>query len=328
MPAPVPSRRLFLASAAAALAAPRLSLAERRAVAVLTGAAFGTGWQVVLPHGADAGGLRAPLEALLAGIDRQMSPWRVDSDITRFNRAGPGDWPVPQETARVAAAALAVAAESGGRFDPSVGPLVARWGFGPIEGDERPDWRGLSAGEGHLAKNRAGLTFDLCGIAKGHALDRMAALLRDRGHGDFLIDLGGELIAGGQHPEGRGWRVAVEDPRPDAAGLAALLQPGAMAVATSGPRAQGYELDGRVWGHIIDPATGAPVEDGPASVTVLAPTALAADGWATALAAAGGQGPALAAERGIAALFLLRDGTGLRQVMTGDLARHLVQGRA
>lgn len=328
MSVPVPSRRLFLAAAAAALAAPRLSLAEGRATVALTGAAFGTGWQVTLPSGADAEGLRTPLEALLAGIDRQMSPWRADSDITRFNHAGAGDHPAPQETARVAAAALVIAAESGGRFDPSVGPLVARWGFGPIEGDERPDWRGLSAGDGHLGKTRAGLTFDLCGIAKGHALDRMAALLRDRGHGDFLIDLGGELAAGGQHPEGRGWRVAVEDPRPGAAGLAALLQPEGMAVATSGPRAQGYELDGRVWGHIIDPVSGAPVEDGAASVTVLARTALAADGWATALAAAGGQGPALAAERGIAALFLLREGAGLRQVMTGDLARHLVRGRA
>lgn len=324
MPVPSPSRRLFLASAAAALAAPRLSLAAGPAVAVLEGAAFGTGWQVVLPPDAGTQGLRAPVEALLAGIDRQMSPWRADSDITRFNRAGAGGCPVPQETADVAAAALAIAAESGGRFDPSVGPLVARWGFGPIEGDERPDWRGLSAGDGHLGKTRAGLTFDLCGIAKGHALDRMAALLRDRGHGDFLIDLGGELAAGGRHPEGRPWRVAVEDPRPGTAGLAALLQSEGMAVATSGARAQGYELDGRVWGHIIDPASGEPVAEGPASVTVLAPTALAADGWATALAAAGGQGPALAAERGIAALFLLRDGTGLRQVMTGDLARHLV----
>ena len=324
MQARPPSRRLFLASAAAALAAPRLSLAGAPAVTVLEGADFGTFWQVALPSGTDAEGLRAPLAALLAGIDRQMSPWRGDSDITRFNRAGAGERPVPEETARVAAAALAIAADSGGRFDPSVGPLVARWGFGPIEGDERPDWRALSAGNGHLSKARAGLTFDLCGIAKGHALDRMAALLRDRGQGDFLIDFGGDLIASGLHPEGRGWRIAVEDPRPEAGGLAARLQPGVMAVATSGPRAQGYALDGRVWGHIMDPATGAPVTGGAASVTVLAPTALAADGWATALAAAGAGGPALAGERGIAALFVLRDGDGLRQVATGDLARYLV----
>ena len=322
MQARPPSRRLFLA-AAAALAAPRLSLAGAPAVTLLEGAAFGTGWRVALPSGAGTEALRTPLAALLAGIDRQMSPWRGDSDITRFNRAGAGERPVPEAVAQVAAAALAIAADSGGHFDPSVGPLVARWGFGPIEGDERPDWRAMSAGNGHLAKTRAGLTFDLCGIAKGHALDRMAALLRERGHGDFLIDFGGDLIASGLHPEGRGWRVAVEDPRPEAKGLATRLQPGPMAVATSGPRAQGYAMDGRVWGHIMDPATGAPVEGGAASVTVLAPTALAADGWATALAAAGAGGPTLASERGIAALFLLRDGDGLRQVATGDLARYL-----
>lgn len=319
----VPNRRLFLASAAA-LAAPRLSLAGAPAVTVLTGAAFGTGWRVALPSGVEVEALRAPLAAVLDGIDRQMSPWRGDSDITRFNRAGAGERPVREETAQVAGAALAIAADSGGCFDPSVGPLVARWGFGPIEGDGRPDWRALAAGNGHLAKTRAGLTFDLCGIAKGHALDRMAALLRDRGQGDFLIDLGGDLIAGGRHPEGRDWHVAVEDPRPEAAGLAARLRPGAMAVATSGPRAQGYALDGRVWGHIMDPVTGAPVEGGPASVTVLAASGLAADGWATALAAAGAGGPALATERGIAALFLLRDGDGLRQIAVGGIARHLL----
>lgn len=325
MPALAPSRRMFLAAATAAvLAAPRLALAKSPSVKTLKGAAFGTGWQVVLPFSTNAEELRAPVQSLLNGIDRQMSPWRADSDITRFNRAGAGACAMPPETVRVAAAALAIAAESGGHFDPSVGPLVARWGFGQIKGDEAPDWRGLSAGEDHLAKTRAGLTFDLCGIAKGHALDRMAALLQDRGQADFLIDLGGEVLAGGLHPEGRGWHVAVEDPRPEASGLVVLLRPGAMAVATSGSRAQGYELDGQVRSHIIDPGTGAPVPDGPASVTVLAPTAMEADGWATALVAAGSRGHLLAMEHDIAALFLLRDGAGLRRVVTGDLARHLV----
>ena len=322
------SRRRLLAlggSCMAALSAPGL-LRAAAPVETLDGRAFATGWRVTLPAGSGAGALRAPIEALLAGIDAQMSPWRGDSDVSRFNAGPAGRRAVPAETARVAAAALGIAEASAGHFDPSVGPLVARWGFGPIAGDARPGWRGIAVEGDALVKDRDGLTLDLCGIAKGRALDRMAALLAEAGHGDFLIDLGGELLARGRHPSGRTWRVGVEDPRPDRAAPAAVLRLRDGAVATSGSRWNGYTLGGRRYSHIIDPQTGAPVAGSLGSVSVLAADAMTADAWATALMAAGAAAPDLARRSEVAALFQYASEDGLRRLSTGGFGLHLDGG--
>lgn len=327
--APLPSltRRGFLGSASAAatfLAVPALATGSP-AVESITGAAFGTGWQITLPSFADAPALRAEVTALLERIDRQMSPYRADSDLTRINTAGTGACAAPADLVHVTRAALDLAAASGGHFDPTVGPLVARWGFGPIAGDAGADWSSLELASDVLVKTDPRLTLDLCGIAKGHALDGLAALVRAAGHRDFFIDLGGEVFAAGRHPAGRPWQVGVEDPRPGVSGIAEVLALDGMAVATSGDRENGYTLGLRRYSHIIAPRTGEPVAGAIASVSVLAPTAMAADGWATALMAAGSTaGPALARNLGVPALFLLRAGSGLARVPTGDFDAYLV----
>jgi thiamine biosynthesis lipoprotein len=283
----------------------------------MAGRAFATGWRVTVPSGRDLASLRAAIDALLAGIDRTMSPWRHDSEITRLNAAPAGTYRLSRDTLDVAASALDAARVSGGWFDPTVGPLVARWGFGPIEGSERADWRGLSLADNGLAKDRRGLTVDLCGIAKGYALDRMLELLVASGHDSCLVDLGGELAARGRHPSGRPWQVAVEDPRPGHEGVAEVIRLERIAVATSGSRAQSYRLGGNVYGHIVDPFSRTPADGGLGSVTVTATDAMTADAWATALAAAGPlAGPNLARSRGIDALFLITDGSGLSRQTT------------
>ncbi|MBV0893040.1 FAD:protein FMN transferase [Paracoccus sp. Z118] len=316
------SRRTLLAAAPALLAAPALARSAGPSE-TLQGAAFGTGWRVTLPVDAPRPPV-ARIAALLAEVDAQMSPWRADSEIGRFN-GGLREMPVATDTAAVTRAALRLAEASGGAFDPTVGPLVSRWGFGPIAGESRREgWRGIEAGDRGIGKADAGLTLDLCGIAKGYALDRLAALLLDAGTRDVLVDLGGELAAHGRHPSGRDWHVAVEDPREGATGAAEILRLGGRAVATSGDKVNGYTLAGRRYGHIIDPPAAEPVAGALASVSVVADSGMEADGWATALFAAGeGRGPALAEARGIAALFLFRDGDGLRRHMTAALAAHL-----
>lgn len=318
----VPTRRAVLLGAAALAlpAAPALARGVPPTV-TLGGPAFGTTWRLTLPAGRDSGDLADSVAALIAEVDAGMSPWRADSAISRFNAAGAGAVRVPAGTALVAGAALALNAASGGVFDPSVGPLVARWGFGPIETGEA-GVAGMQAGPDALIKTHAGQTLDLCGIAKGHALDRVAALVGAR-HGDFLIDLGGELTARGRHPSGRAWQIAVEDPRPDATGAAEILALDGLAVATSGDRVNGYELGGRRVGHVIDPRTGAPAAGGVSSVSVIAADGMTADGWATALMAAGAaDGPRLAERHGIEALFLVRDGADLRRIETPGFPRH------
>lgn len=309
-----PSRRNALALGAAAMFWPvvgRASLVES-----VSGTAFGTTWRMAGPSGSALDRLRPAVESAFAEIDRQMSPWRADSEIARFNAADAGAHVVSGDTAQVVTASLALAGESGGAFDPTVGPLVARWGFGPISGSE-PDWRGIAVDEGILVKREAGLTLDLCGIAKGWALDRAIGIAREAGEESLLMDLGGELAAIGTHPSGRDWRVAVENPFHGPAPAALRLKSG-QAVATSGMAAQSYGIGGRKYGHIIDPRRRMPANGELKSVSVVATCAMEADGWATALFAAGPDaGPELASSLGIAALFLIGD--DLRQVHAGGI---------
>jgi FAD:protein FMN transferase len=288
----------------------------------LQGRAFASAWRITGPT--DAERHRPAIDALLAQIDRQMSPWRDDSEITRFN-AAPHDAPASTQLTTVAQAALTLAQSSNGWFDPSVGPLVAQWGFGPIKGASGGGWQGLAATDTALHKTSPTLTMDLCGIAKGYALDRMAAHLQDAGLQSFLIDLGGELAALGQHPSGRDWHVAIEDPRPTQnAPAAALRLPTGLSVATSGLRAQSYGLGGRDYGHIINPHSAQPATGTLASVSVLHTSAMLADGWATALAAAEESAPQLATANGITALFLFTTKAGLHMQTTGGFDRHLL----
>ncbi len=313
------TRRRMLGLTAAALAWP----VTGRAAALETagGAAFGTSWRIAGPDGAGLARLVAPFAALFAQIDHQMSPWREDSALSRFNRAGRGLHPLPGEMLHVAAAALTLAGTSGGAFDPTVGPLVARWGFGPIRDGGLPGPSALWPEGSGLVKDAAGATLDLCGIAKGRALDRAAALVRGLGHRAALIDLGGELTAIGRHPSGRDWQVAVEDGRGAAEPAAVMRLPDGLSVASSGQRHQSYLVGDRAYGHIIDPARAAPATGRLTAVSVLHPSAMMADGWATALFAAGAAtGPALARRAGLSALFQIAGPDDGRPLLlsTGD----------
>ncbi len=316
-----PSRRSALALFGAAFATPSVCFAG--SVETLSGPAFGTYWQIAAPRGSGVARLVPDIQALFAKIDTQFSPWRADSAISQFNRGTAGAF--DPALLQVTAAALDIARLSEGAFDPTVGPLVAQWGFGPVTQGGAPDWRALAVGPDALTKARADLTLDLCGIAKGWALDRAAALARDAGFDSLLIDLGGELYALGQHPDGRDWHVAIEAPSPLFQSPAALRLPAGAAVATSGTRAQSYDLGGRVYSHIIDPVTRAPAAGGLRSVTVVAADAMTADGWATALCAAGDMaGPDLAASQNIAAVFLIEQEDALRIVRTGQIAQFIL----
>lgn len=291
---------------------------------ILQGQAFASPWRISTAEGTDLEPHRFAIDALLAKIDQQMSPWRDDSEISRFNAAR-SESAASSQLVTVAQTALTLAQTSKGWFDPSVGPLVARWGFGPIKGADMGRWQDLHATGDSLRKSTQGLSMDLCGIAKGYALDRVADHLQNAGVHSFLIDLGGELKSAGQHPSGRDWHVAVEDPRQIRPGPAAALRlPSGLSVATSGLRAQSYALGGVDYGHIINPHSALPATGALASVSVLHSSAMLADGWATALAAAEEAAPQLAIDNGISALFLFTTNGTLHQQTTGGFDRHLL----
>ncbi|WP_375599664.1 FAD:protein FMN transferase [Devosia sp. Naph2] len=312
------TRRNFMALSAATLvtgAVPALA----RQLATLGGGAFGSYWRLSVPQGIDQDAISISFSHIIAEVDQLFSPYRADSVLSQFNRHDGTDWQVvPDAFSTLVGQSLTLAQACGGVFDPTVGPAVARQGFGPISG-ATGSFEELAAQPGAVRKHRGRLTVDLCGIAKGEALGRMAAALAQSGVTDFMLDLGGEVIARGQHPEGRGWQVGVE--MPGGSGVAHILRLDDRTVATSGNSVQSYAHAGRSFGHIVDPSSGRAADTRLASVSVLGRDPALADGWATALAAAGVEkGVALAEQRGLDALFLVREGDRLHSVFTGDFS--------
>jgi FAD:protein FMN transferase len=311
--------------------------AKKAETLVLRGATMGTTYSIKFVAAAgtvDVEGLHAAIQAELAEIDRQMSTYRPDSELSRFNRAPAGEWfAVSPAVAEVVAEAHKISAKSGGAMDVTVGPLVRLWHFGPAT-----DARRRGTGELKLPTNEAvaaardttgyrklevrldppalrkeidGLEVDLNSIAPGFAIDRLAAILWDAGIGDFMVEIGGEVRAGGLRADRQPWRVAIERPSGGAREIYEAIPLVDAAVATAGDYQQFFEHEGRRYSHIINPATGRPIEHSLASVTVVADTCIEADGWDTSLLVLGiERGLECAEQHGVAALFIQRGNGG------------------
>ncbi len=227
--------------------------------------------------------------------DSLMTNWTTTSEVARLNGAAGGPaTPVEPEVADVVRLAGEVTAASGGAFDITVEPLVRLWGFlggtprvpdaaaleraRELVGWERVEW---DPEGGRLRLPAAGMRIDLGGIAKGHGVDRVAALLRGAGVTDALVDLTGNMAAIGDAPGHAGWVVGIRDPR-DRGPYLATLRLHDRCVSTSGDYVQFVSEGGRRYGHILDPRTGWPAH-GLSSATVVADRAAVADAWSTAL---------------------------------------------
>lgn len=301
------NRRDLLLLGGGALLASALP-ATASAARLLQGPAFGSSWKLVAGmDGETAAQLTADIEAIISSVDGGMSPFRADSELSRFNRAPDTDWqPMSAETCGVVAEGLRVAAMTGDAFNPTVGPLVGRYGFGPITTGLPGKSAEISVRDGAIRKERPALSLDLCGIAKGHALDGIAQACVAHGVTDCLVELGGEVFAGGRHPEGRAWQVGIEGPQ----GFQDVVALDGIFLATSGVAVNAYTHNGKRYAHIVDPASGRPAASTLFSVTVAHARAATADALATALFAMGPErGVDVAAGSGIEALFVMRDAT-------------------
>lgn len=281
--------------------------------------------------------IRHGIEAQLELVDAQMSTWKPDSDLSRFNRAPANTWQtLPPELFSVLQHALQLARDTGGAYDPTVGPLVGLWGFGAGNKDVAvPDAERLAQARSSVGWQRlqldalaqrvlqpGGSQLDLSSIAPGYAVDRIAHHLDSIGIHDYLVEHGGELRGHGQRPEGGVWRVGIEQPdADDGEAMAMVIRLDNRASGSSGDYRKYIEIDGVRRSHHIDPRTGAPVAHALASVTVLDADTMYADAQAAALMVLGPeQGLAFARERGLAALFILRGERGFEQVMTPEFA--------
>lgn len=305
------------------------------------GATMGTRYSVQIarfPAKIDGDGLAADLNAILEGINGAMSTYDPESELSRFNRNPSTDWiPVSADTVAVMEQALAISRLSGGAFDVTVGPVVNLWGFGP--GKDRgavPESSRIAAaladvGYGHLQvrrsppavrKHRPELYVDLSAIAKGFAVDRLAEHLDGQGIEHYLVEVGGELRARGRNTTEQPWRVAIEHPAAAERTVHTIIGLENQAAATSGDYRNFFEVDGRRYSHTIDPRTGRPVSHRLGSVTVVAASAMVADGIATALMVLGpDEGHRLATEQELAALFLVKRDSGIVALPTGAFDR-------
>lgn len=301
----------------------------------LHGPTMGTRWSATIDadRTVDLAALHQDLAAAVAQVDAQMSPWKPDSDLLRLNRAPVDTWvSLPTGMLAVLEAALDVQRQSGGAFDPGVGALVDAWGFGAVR--DAPDAAAIQAARKRHActapdrleidtsatrvRKHSPLQLDLCGIAKGFAVDRMTDVLQAHGVRHALAALDGELRALGAQVSGQPWAVALEHPQPGRRAVRGVLDLEDLAVATSGDYRRFLQVGDVRLAHSMDARRGAPVNNGVTSVTVLAPSCMLADAWATALLVAGaGEGLALAQRMRLDALFLLRGTQGLTELGLG-----------
>jgi thiamine biosynthesis lipoprotein len=300
-------------------------------VAELYGETMGTTWtaRIVVAEGSGflVEAARDTIAQALERVNRSMSNWDPESEVSRFNRSeSSAPFRVSPGFAEVVRSAESVSRATGGAFDITVAPLVSAWGFGA---DGTPG-QAIDSGAVALAlkhvgfdqlhviddgsalvKDDGGLTLDLSAIAKGYGVDRVAEGLNALGLASWAVEVGGEVRARGRKPDGSSWRVGIEAPDAEARRIYRSIPLNDGAIATSGDYRNWYDLGDTRYAHIVDPRSGKPVPWIGFSVTVAHSSATIADAWATGLSVLGPEeGLEIANREGVAVLFLTTDGDG------------------
>ena len=289
-------------------------------VLTISGTKMGTSYHItVIADQLPPDDLEQQIEQLLAKVDSSMSTYKKDSEINQFNRLPVGQtMTVSQEFAEVVKISRQIWQLSNGAFDPTIGPLVDLWGFGPDERHESiPSSKTIELtkaqigfdyvvlDEYKLSKTKA-VALDLSAVAKGYAVDRVADLLEMLALPNYLVEIGGEIRVSGFNSDGVLWRIAMEQPQLFAE-VDRVINITDIAVATSGDYRNYFEKDGVRYSHTIDPLTGKPIVHNLASVTVLTQSCAQADAWATAFSVMGDeQSLKLAEQLDIAVYMLVR----------------------
>jgi thiamine biosynthesis lipoprotein len=306
----------------------------------LRGSTMGTRYTIRLaqwPEAASAAELQDAVDQCLERVNDQMSTWRPDSELSRFNRFRETGWfDVSPETAEVIAASLRIGQDTGGAFDVTVGKLVNLWQFGPDAPLQLPSAEEVAAARDAVGyeqldvrehspairKRRPDLYVDLSGVAKGFGVDEVARVLDGYGIRGYLVEIGGEIRTKGTRPDGTGWRVGIEAPTAGHRSLGRVIELSGQALATSGDYRNFRLVGNRRLSHTIDPRTGRPVEHHLASATVVAEECLEADALATALMVLGPDAAyAWAVERDLAAWLMIRNEQGIVERPTPAFSR-------
>ncbi|WP_363317822.1 FAD:protein FMN transferase [uncultured Amphritea sp.] len=283
--------------------------------------------------------LPAQIDQLLVEVNNSMSTYQKDSELSRINQMPAGDSAMLSDgLAEVLNKALEISQSSGGAFDVTVGPLVNLWGFGPdgrvIRAPDDAEIEALRQRVGYhyikLSGNQLNrernVYIDLSAIAKGYGVDQVANLLEKAGINAYLVEIGGELRARGNKPDGSHWKIAIEAPVAGERIVQRIIEVRDVGIATSGDYRNYFEENGIRFSHTIDPATGKPINHRLASVTVLAEDCAEADALATAMMVLGpDQAETYAEQQGVEALLIIKSDDGFIEKMTPGFSNYLVE---
>ena len=271
------------------------------------------------------------INALLKEVNRQMSTYIPDSEISKFNQFSDTVWfSISDDFAYVLERSLEICKESGGALDITVAPLVNLWGFGPekrttvqpsdAEIEERRAWVGyqklkVRRDPPAVKKTHPRVMCDLSATAKGFGVDKVADYLIKRGFQNHFVEIGGEARANGKNEYGLNWRIGIISPD-EKGNVKKIVILDNMAIATSGDYFNYKEINGKRYSHTINPVTGKPITHKLASVSVLTKDCLSADGYATAIDVMGPeQGLKFAESRKLPVYMIVREENGFVEKM-------------
>lgn len=247
--------------------------------------------------------IKEDFEKILKNLNRQMSTYIKDSEISQFNQLEKNkDFKISSDFAKVLEFSLSLSKKTNGIFDPTVGPLVNLWGFGPSANKRVPSKSEIDKAlqkvgfkkiklkkvgkDFFISKTQDGLGLDLSATAKGFAVDKLSDYLKAQQLANHLVDIGGELKASG-NKNGEAWLVAIETPNPSGGGIQKTIALKNKAIATSGSYRNFFTEKGVRYNHTINPKTGASVQSDLVSSSVISSSCMESDGYATALMALG-----------------------------------------
>ncbi|WP_448622885.1 FAD:protein FMN transferase ApbE [Dickeya fangzhongdai] len=287
--------------------------------------------------------LQQEIDALLEQANNDISTYRNDSVLSRFNRdTGTDPQPIGNGMADIILAAQRIGRATGGAMDITVGPLVNLWGFGPqkqpvaIPSQQQIDDARRKVGLNHLRlisnhqgewlqKDLPGLYVDLSTMGEGYGADLLAQLMTRKGITNYLVSVGGAISSRGVNGQGQPWRVAIQKPTDKENAIQAAVDLQGYGISTSGSYRNYFEQDGKRYSHVIDPATGRPITHQLVSATVIARTALEADGWDTGLMVLGTEKALkLAEQQGLAVYLITKTDKGFEAVMTPQFKAFLL----
>lgn len=258
----------------------------------INGLIFGTVYNITYQYDGD---LKVEIDEELKRFDGSLSPFNDTATITRINR---NEDIVPDTFfTNVFRRSMEISKETDGAFDITVAPLANAWGFGFKKGafpdsamiDSLLDITGYTkvalSNEGKVVKQDERMMLSCSAVAKGYAVDVIAQFLAKKGIKNFMVEIGGEIVAQGENPKKDLWRIGINKPVDDLSinqELQTVLNVTGVGIATSGNYRNFYYKDGKKYAHTIDPRTGYPVQHNILSATVIAKDCMSADAYATA----------------------------------------------